>query len=215
MKTYSADGFLIIFRELHRQGYRDLRFYSFLRWVGTLGIFLYREMPIRAVSGEALYVPLFLLKIKPDLAFRCPSGHNHSWARSNISVNEAAQRFADIYLSKAGKGTGAFDQEYLSWLDLIIERCPSGRLPITGEPREAKRGNLSHVTLFPSHTVRDGIWVQLEEITFPGPPGLANAIDPYKEFRAVIDDRERRERELRAKESFKAGLNKILDLIRK
>ncbi|NMG00897.1 hypothetical protein GPA27_26305 [Aromatoleum toluolicum] len=203
MEDYSAHNLLSVLRELHGIGYRGLRFYSYRRWIGTLAINIYREMPVSASSGEALYAPIRGFEVKPDLTFRHPSKRDHAWGHVGIPVGAAARQFADIHLRDMDAGIGVFDGEYSEWLDSAIDLCPFGRLPLTGEPKEVAQGKATQVALFPEDHFQRGVVPLLESIFLPAPPGLAGAIDPYQTFRKAMEERAWKEEILREKEQFR------------
>lgn len=203
MEDYSAHNLLSVLRELHGIGYRGLRFYSYRRWIGTLAIIIYREMPVSASSGEALYVPLCSFEVKPDLTFRYPSKLDHAWGHVGISVVAASRQFADIHLCDLDAGIGVFEREYSAWLDIAIDLCPFGCLPLTGEPKEVAQGNKTQVALFPEDYFQRGVGPLRESILLPAPPGLAGAIDPYQAFRKAMEERAWKEKILREKEQFR------------
>lgn len=196
----TAARFLIVLRELHRMGYADLRFYSYRRWIGTLAVTICRELPLRASSGEAFYTRMSTFEVNSDLRFRYSS---ETWGLDGISDHEAARLFAQDLLRGADLGYGVFDRDYSEWLDLAIHLCPIGRLPITGEPWEAKFDQSSQLTLYPSPFSKRELESAQDKIALPVPPGLTGAIDPLREYRSAMDARAREEQNQREKERFR------------
>ena len=203
MNEHSVANILRIIREIRRIGYRRLKFYSFRRWIGTIAINIYIEAPQRALNGEALYVSIICIEAKPDLSVAHPSIWGPSWLRADMNGEEAAKEFVDAYLTDKDAGDGLFQEDYAAWLDLAIDLCPYGTLPLTGEPRDLAYGRSATISRYP---VDYSIEREISERNMPSllvPPGLAGAINPYECFAFELNERSRREQDRRVKESFK------------
>ena len=197
MEQYSARNLLTVLRELHRQGYTGLRFYTYIRWTGTLAIIIYRELPVTALSGEAFYITVASFEVKDTLSFKHPDKRSHGWGRGGITGEEASKAFSTVFLSHMEADRGAFDHEYFSWLDSAIKSCPIGLLPITEEPNDALQQKGNRCSLYPTSLF------QAEQCLIYVPPGLAGAIDPYAEYSIEIERREHKTRDERTRERFR------------
>jgi hypothetical protein len=175
-------------------GYRNIRFYSYRRWIGTLAVIICQELHFRARSGEALYQQVSNFELKRDLTFAYPCDLADSWGMEGIEFDEAALRFSRTYLRRVVAGFGAFDAEYTTWLNLAIEQCPAATLPQTEEPHDLPLGVEASITLFPGLVMvhEEGGRGRLEpqvKIPVPVPPGLAGAIEPFEVFRNAMQER--------------------------
>lgn len=185
----SAGRLLRILHRLHNMGYRNLRFYAYTRWVGSLAIFIYQEMPYRTREGAALICPyLCAIEVGKDLR-PTENWGAIDWLDDGASERECAEHFVRRFLAAPPEASGAFDAEYTEWLTGALEKCPEALFPITEEPFPASDWPRITMEFFPRQLARDISPDGLKD--YPLPPGLRGAIDPYKAFR---DEMERRTR---------------------
>ncbi|TYC55269.1 hypothetical protein ETQ85_14740 [Zoogloea oleivorans] len=175
---------LPMIRELKSLGFANVRFYSYLRWVQTLMVVLYQEMPFKARTGEALVYPnLFRCEYGFDMAPKFISEREpdlNEWAGSGLSVQEIAAKFSELYLCDQQPGEGCYSEEYYPWLDSVMDICPTQAFPVTEEPVPGGPYNFGETIEF------YGADEAHRESDIRRPPGLNKMLVPQQAMESAI-----------------------------
>lgn len=181
--TNSASRLPHILNVLFHRGYRNIRYFAYVRSNGNPVISLYQEMPHRTQDGFALVYPGRCYSREFDKQFR-PYwlSKEDEWLSPDLDAEQAANRFLKTFLPDETFADGCFDVEFGDWLAHVLSVCPAGAIPITEEPVPGgPYGDGPEVTTFLT-PIGDPDARVAKSITAPLPPGLRGQIEPIAYF---------------------------------
>lgn len=178
----SASLLLHVLSVLFHRGYRNLRYFAYIRANGNPVISLYQEMPFRTRDGFAMVYPgrRYSKEFDKQLRLRGLSEEDE-WLSPDLDVEQAANRFLEIVLPGESFAEGCFDVEFGDWLANILSICPVGAIPITEEPIPGGPYEAPKVTKFFA-PIGDPSARIAQSLTAPLPPGLRGQIEPIAYF---------------------------------